>query len=128
MFEAAYFYPQHIRKTSKALGLKTEASTRFERGMDRRPDFAIIRSLFRFGLPTGVQGIAMNVAGVLLSRLRVRERQQHGVDRALLGGAAELFERHRPPRSKVGSADLCALYLGSTRGQPASRRRCSTSA
>jgi putative MATE family efflux protein len=31
-----------------------------------RPDLAIIRALFRFGLPTGVQGVAMNVAGVLL--------------------------------------------------------------
>src|SRR5688572_22866446 len=40
----------------------------FERGMDRKPDFTIIRSLFRFGLPTGFQGIAMNVAGVLLLR------------------------------------------------------------
>ena len=40
----------------------------FEPGMSRRPDFAIIRSLFRFGLPTGVQGIAMNVAGVLMLR------------------------------------------------------------
>jgi putative MATE family efflux protein len=40
----------------------------FERGMSRRPDFKIIRSLFRFGLPTGVQGIAMNVGGVLLLR------------------------------------------------------------
>ncbi len=40
----------------------------FEPGMSRRPDFAIIRSLFRFGLPTGVQGIAMNVAGVFLLR------------------------------------------------------------
>jgi Na+-driven multidrug efflux pump len=40
----------------------------FERGMDLRPDFTIIRSLFRFGLPTGVQGIAMNVGGVLLLR------------------------------------------------------------
>jgi putative MATE family efflux protein len=39
-----------------------------ERGMDRRPDFSIIRSLFKFGLPTGVQGIAMNVGGVLLLR------------------------------------------------------------
>jgi MATE family, multidrug efflux pump len=41
---------------------------RFHRGMDLTPDFAIIRSLFRFGLPAGVQGIAMNVAGVLLVR------------------------------------------------------------
>lgn len=32
------------------------------------PDFDVIRSLFRFGLPAGVQGIAMNVAGVLLLR------------------------------------------------------------
>ena len=30
------------------------------------PDWAIIRSLFRFGLPTGIQGIAMNVGGVLM--------------------------------------------------------------
>jgi len=40
----------------------------FERGMDKSPDFTIIRSLFRFGLPTGVQGIAMNIGGVLLLR------------------------------------------------------------
>ena len=40
----------------------------FERGMDQNPDFTIIRSLFRFGLPTGFQGIAMNVAGVMLLR------------------------------------------------------------
>lgn len=30
------------------------------------PDFGVIRALFRFGLPTGIQGIAMNVGGVLL--------------------------------------------------------------
>jgi putative MATE family efflux protein len=40
----------------------------FERGMSRKPDFTIIGSLFRFGLPTGVQGIAMNVGGVLMLR------------------------------------------------------------
>ena len=33
-----------------------------------RPDWTIIRSLFRFGLPTGLQGVAMNVGGVLLLR------------------------------------------------------------
>jgi Na+-driven multidrug efflux pump len=38
------------------------------KGVPRRPDWAIIRSLFRFGLPAGVQGVAMNVAGVLLLR------------------------------------------------------------
>jgi putative MATE family efflux protein len=40
----------------------------WHRGMDWRPDWGVIRALFRFGLPTGIQGIAMNVAGVLLLR------------------------------------------------------------
>src|SRR6266480_1880645 len=40
----------------------------WHRGMSWRPDWSIIRELFRFGLPTGVQGIAMNIAGVLLLR------------------------------------------------------------
>ena len=34
VFEAAYFKPASIRRTSKRLGLKTEASSRFERGAD----------------------------------------------------------------------------------------------
>ena len=40
----------------------------WHRGMNWRPDWRIIRALFRFGLPTGVQGIVMNIAGVLLLR------------------------------------------------------------
>lgn len=38
----------------------------FPRGRGLGPDWTIIRALFRFGLPTGIQGIAMNVGGVLL--------------------------------------------------------------
>jgi putative MATE family efflux protein len=38
----------------------------FPRGHDFRPDWTIIRSLFRFGLPAGIQGVAMNVGGVLM--------------------------------------------------------------
>ena len=34
--------------------------------MSLRPDWPIIRQHFRFGLPTGIQGIAMNVGGVVL--------------------------------------------------------------
>ena len=33
-FESAYFKPSSVRRTSKRLGLKTEASSRFERGAD----------------------------------------------------------------------------------------------
>ena len=40
----------------------------FRRDMSWRPDLKIIRQLFRFGLPAGVQGVAMNIAGVLLLR------------------------------------------------------------
>jgi phenylalanyl-tRNA synthetase beta chain len=36
VLEAAYFNPLSVRRTSKALGLKTEASMRFERGADPR--------------------------------------------------------------------------------------------
>jgi putative MATE family efflux protein len=38
----------------------------FPRGGGYGPDWGIIRALFRFGLPTGIQGIAMNVGGVFL--------------------------------------------------------------
>jgi phenylalanyl-tRNA synthetase beta chain len=34
LVESAYFDPQSVRRTSKALGLQTEASYRFERGVD----------------------------------------------------------------------------------------------
>jgi phenylalanyl-tRNA synthetase beta chain len=34
VFESAYFKPASVRRTSKRLGLKTEASSRFERGTD----------------------------------------------------------------------------------------------
>src|SRR5439155_24657318 len=33
-FESAFFQPASVRRTSKRLGLKTEASFRFERGAD----------------------------------------------------------------------------------------------
>ena len=38
----------------------------FPRGRELRPDWAIIRQLFRFGLPAGFQGIAMNIGGVFM--------------------------------------------------------------
>ena len=38
----------------------------FPRGGSYGPDWSIIRSLFRYGLPTGIQGIAMNIGGVFM--------------------------------------------------------------
>jgi phenylalanyl-tRNA synthetase beta chain len=45
-FESAYFKPSSVRRTSKRLGLKTEASARFERGADvSAPVVALQRAL-----------------------------------------------------------------------------------
>ena len=71
--------------------LRPTSVIHFERNMDRRPDFAIIRSLFKFGLPTGVQGIAMNVAGVLLLRFIGSLDQSAEAQAAYAVGYTELF-------------------------------------
>ena len=63
----------------------------FSRHMDWRADFGIIRSLFKFGLPTGVQGIAMNVAGVLLLRFIGSLEQSAAAQAAYAIGYTELF-------------------------------------
>lgn len=64
---------------------------RFSRDMDFRPDWAIIRSLFRFGLPTGVQGIAMNMAGVMLLRFIGTLEHSAAAQAAYAIGYTELF-------------------------------------
>ncbi len=63
----------------------------FHQGMETRPDWTIIRSLFRFGLPTGVQGIAMNVAGVLLLRFVGSLEHSAAAQAAYAVGYTELF-------------------------------------
>jgi putative MATE family efflux protein len=63
----------------------------FHRGMETSPDWAIIRSLFRFGLPTGVQGIAMNIAGVLLIRFIGSLEHSAAAQAAYAVGYTELF-------------------------------------
>ncbi|HEX6216563.1 MAG TPA: MATE family efflux transporter [Vicinamibacterales bacterium] len=64
---------------------------RFSQHMDWRPDWTIIRSLFRFGLPTGVQGIAMNIAGVMLLRFIGSLEQSAEAQGAYAIGYTELF-------------------------------------
>ena len=63
----------------------------FPRGSAMKPDFEIIRSLFRFGLPSGVQGIAMNVAGVLLLRFIGSLEHSAAAQAAYSVGYTELF-------------------------------------
>src|SRR6059058_3915164 len=106
----------------------------WHRGMDWRPDWGIIRELLRFGLPTGVQGIAMNVAGVLLLRFIGSLAQSAQAQAAYAIGYTELFSfitwtsvglmgaaatvagqnlgAHRPERALQGVRVSASLGLG----------------
>lgn len=64
---------------------------KFTRDMSFKPDWKIIRELFRFGLPTGVQGIAMNVAGVLMVRFIGSLPDSAEAQAAYAVGYTELF-------------------------------------
>ena len=55
------------------------------------PDWSIIRSLFRFGLPTGIQGIAMNIGGVLMLSFIGSLPQSAAAQAAFAVGYSQLF-------------------------------------
>src|SRR5207247_6334943 len=63
----------------------------FPRGRDLAPDWQIIRALFRFGLPTGIQGIAMNVGGVLMLSFIGSLAQSAAAQAAFAVSYSELF-------------------------------------
>ncbi len=63
----------------------------FHGGMSLRPDWSIIRELFRFGLPAGFQGVAMNVGGVLLLRFVGSLELSAEAQAAYAVGYTELF-------------------------------------
>jgi putative MATE family efflux protein len=63
----------------------------FPRSMSWRPDWHIIRALFRFGLPAGLQGVAMNVAGVMLLRFIGALEHSAQAQAVYAVGYAELF-------------------------------------
>lgn len=63
----------------------------FPRNRGLGPDWAIIRELFRFGLPTGIQGIAMNVGGVLLLAYIGSLAQSAAAQAAYAVGYTQLF-------------------------------------
>ena len=63
----------------------------FPRSMSLKPDWRVIRSLFRFGLPAGLQGVAMNVAGVMLLRFIGSLEHSAEAQAAYAVAYAELF-------------------------------------
>lgn len=64
---------------------------RLPRPLSFTPDWAIIKSIFKFGLPTGFQGIAMNVAGVMLLRFIGALEHSAESQAAFAVGYTELF-------------------------------------
>jgi putative MATE family efflux protein len=64
---------------------------RFTREMSMKPDWTIIRELFRFGLPTGFQGVAMNVAGVMMLGFIGSLQHSAAAQAAYAVGYTELF-------------------------------------
>ncbi len=63
----------------------------FEPGMDKRIDLTVIKELFRFGLPTGMQGVAMNAGGVLLLRFIGSLEHSAAAQAAYVVAYAQLF-------------------------------------
>ena len=64
---------------------------RFPRHHGFKPDWAIIRALFRFGLPSGIQGIAMNIGGVLMLAFIGSLAQSAAAQAAFAVGYSQLF-------------------------------------
>ncbi|HSE19661.1 MAG TPA: MATE family efflux transporter [Pyrinomonadaceae bacterium] len=61
------------------------------RGGGFGPNWSIIRSIFKFGLPTGVQGIAMNIGGVLMLSFIGSLAQSAAAQAAFAVSYTELF-------------------------------------
>lgn len=95
LLEAAYFTPMAVARTSKRLGLRTEASARFERGCD---PWGIDRAVARFCelLDAPVADGSIDVRGVVPQPLRVAVpvRRIEGLLGIAVGGdeAASLLE------------------------------------
>jgi phenylalanyl-tRNA synthetase beta chain len=88
VFESAYFTPAMVRRTSKRLNLKTEASVRFERGGD-----------------IGAQVMAMQRAVALM--------EQIGAGRAS-GSIVDVYPRPRESRRLTLRRDRLARLLGAS--------------
>jgi putative MATE family efflux protein len=83
-------------------------------GTGWRPDWEIIRALFRFGLPTGVQGVAMNVGGVLLLRFIGSLPHSAQAQAAYAVGYGELFSL--VTWTSVGLLGASAAFAGQNLG------------
>ena len=84
------------------------------RGLDWRPDPAVIRQLFRFGLPTGIQGVAMNIGGVILLRFMGSLANSAEAQAAFSVGYGQLFSL--VTWTSVGIMGATAAFAGQNLG------------
>jgi phenylalanyl-tRNA synthetase beta chain len=87
-FESAYFTPASVRRTSKRVGLKTEASSRFERGAD-----------------PGAQAIALQRAIALMEQINTGRP---------IGPLVDVASRRAEPKRVHLRRERLALLLGVT--------------
>ena len=87
------------------------------RGLDLRPDRKIIAELFRFGLPTGFQGIAMNIGGVILMRFVGSLEQSSEAQAAYAVSYMQLFSlvTHTAIALMSAAATVAGQNLGADR-------------
>ena len=103
------------------------------------PDWTIIRSLFRYGLPTGIQGIAMNVGGVFMLSFIGSLAQSAAAQAAFAVSYSQLFSlitwtttgahgrgrggrRPEPRRGQAGSRRVGGAYVAARIGAGEARR------
>jgi phenylalanyl-tRNA synthetase beta chain len=99
LLECAWFDPSTIRRTARRLGLKTDASYRFERRVDPNDTLAVISEAARMIIESG-GGIAEAPIDVIASevrpktiRLRTEKLHESSAGAVGIGYALDLFRR-----------------------------------
>jgi len=99
LLECAWFTPSVIRRTARRLGLKTDASYRFERGVDPNDTLAVVQTAAKLilDLAGGTAEPAIDVTAVPTAPLELRLRKLRldlaSADVVGLGYAFDLFQR-----------------------------------
>lgn len=87
------------------------------------PDFSVIRKLFQFGLPAGIQGIAMNIGGVLMLSFIGSLAQSAAAQAAFAVAYSQLFSL--VSFTSVGLMGATSAIVGQNLGAKQSERATS---